>query len=138
MKRLLILFCLIFATGFSFAQDEMKIEGNCKGEDHGNDISLTYFSAFDGCQNKSEAALNIQTNQTSKLKGTRVISNGLDQYSFTTRANGKAKTIYWLIFTDSTGNDTGIFKYKDASGVLRSVQLQCEIFDYEYSECGKR
>lgn len=121
----LFLFCLFLSLTVS-AKDELKIEGKCKGDDQGKEINITYYSAFDGCRNKSEAALSI-SNQSSNLKGTRVLGNGLDQYSFMKK--------YWLVFNDSTGNTSGTLKYRDASGVIRNVLLQCEIYDYEYSEC---
>lgn len=126
MFRVLLSLCTLLFAGFVSAQTDMKIEGSCRGQFRGTDISFKYFSAFNGCVNKSKAEVAFTSGQSPKLKGTRILSNGLDTYTFKN---------YWLVFPDSTGNTHGDFKYRDSSGTIRSVRLECQVLDYEYSEC---
>ncbi len=136
MIRIATILFLSLVSSMAIAS-EMKLEGSCKGvEADGTKVNFTYFSGFNGCHNKSEAAITFaeDTSQTGLFTGTRVIQNGEDKYSFT-RTNQKNKPSIWLVFADSTGNTQGVFKRKSATGKISSVTLECEILQYEYEEC---
>ena len=126
MNKTFIFLSFLSLSGFATAKSEMKLEGNCHGRVRGADIALKYYSTFDGCNNKSKAKVVLTSSQNRNLKGTRSIGKGLDTYSF----KG-----FWLVFTDSTGNTQGEYRYRDVGGAIKSVQLECEIRDYEYSDC---
>ncbi len=136
MSRIVFIFAFVFISGVASAS-EMKLEGSCKGiKADGTPISFTYFSGFDGCQNKSEAAITFaeDSSQAGLFTGIRLIQNGEDKYSFT-RTNEKTKPSIWLIFADSSGNSQGVFKQREVNGKITSVTLECEIREYEYEEC---
>lgn len=135
MFRVFLFLCILLTAGFASAHADMKIEGSCKGQHEGGEISFTYYSTFNGCVNKSKASVTFTSDQSEDLKGTRSIANGLDSYSFKMMKGGQLKTVYWLVFADSTGNTHGDFKYRDSSGNLASVRLECAVYDYEYSDC---
>lgn len=126
MNKTFIFLSLLSLSGFAAAGAEMKLEGNCHGKVRGEEVTLKYFSTFDGCINKSKAKVVMTTPKLRNLKGTRSIEKGFDTYSFSG---------FWLVFKDSTGNTQGEYRYRGAGGVVKSVQLNCEIRDYEYSEC---
>ncbi len=126
MNKFFLIFFMLLISTFVCAQDDLKVEGSCKGQYRGTDISFTYYSAFDGCQKKSPAAISFTSRTSSMLKGSRLISGGIDKYTF------KA---YSLELKDSTGNKTAIFTFRDDRRIRKSVVLQCEVFDYEYSDC---
>lgn len=126
MNKTFIFLSLLSLSGFANAKAEMKLEGNCHGKIRGTDVAIKYYSTFDGCNNKSRAKVVLTSARTQTLNGTRSLGEGLDTYSF--------KGI-WLVFPDSTGNTQGEFRYRDVGGIIKSVQLECEIRDYEYSDC---
>ncbi len=133
MSRIVSFFVFVLISSMASAS-EMKQEGSCKGIDvDGTPISFTYFSGFNGCQNKSEAAITFaeDSSQAGLFTGIRMIQNGEDKYSFT-RSNKRGQPSLWLVFADSSENTQGVFKHRKANGKITSVTLECEIRQYEY------
>lgn len=106
----------------------MKVEGNCGGKLlDGTEVNFTYYSNFDGCKKVSTAGLSFQGTIEGMNTGTRSFTTSSDIYNLKN---------YKIIFKNSTGNTTGRFTYNDAStGKAKTVTLQCEVRDYEYSDC---
>lgn len=105
----------------------LKVEGTCSGSlQDGTAIALTYYSDFDGCKKVSKSALGLKEGLEGLFTGSRVFRDGKDIYNFP-----KNK----LTLDDSTGNTSADFEYRDQNNELQSVELQCEVRDYEYGEC---
>ncbi len=126
----IIIICIVFMSLSlsAFAQeDEMKLEGTCTGNyDSGKKVKFTYFSNFDGCREKIMAALKFSPNSGARhYKGKRAFKKNQDIYTV---------GAYRVTFKNSTGNREGIFSYLDA-GIRKSIEVKCEIRDYEYYEC---
>lgn len=115
-------------TVFAQAEDELKVEGNCSGTlADGTHLSFTYFSNFNGCQQNIRAAIQFNSNFGSGYyKGKRVFEESEDIYTIDS---------YKVTFKNSTGNVSGVFSYLDVVGKRQSLNVQCEIRDYEYDEC---
>ena len=130
MKFIFIAFIFLTLTFSAFAQaeDELKMEGNCNGSlADGTKVSFTYYSNYNGCQQKIRAAIKFGQNFGSGYyKGKREFENRQDIYTVDT---------YRVTFKDMTGNISGIFSYLDVVGKRQSIDVQCEIRDYEYDEC---
>ncbi len=110
------------------AATSLKVEGNCGGKlGDGTEVSFTYYSNFDGCKKVSDAGISFQGMIESMNTGTRSFTDSSDIYNVKN---------YKLVFKNSTGNTSGQFTYKDEStGKTQTVTLQCEVRDYEYSDC---
>lgn len=106
----------------------MKEEGSCTGKlRNGTPVSYTYYSNFNGCKSVSTSAVQFSSGFEGLLTGTRSFSETSDNYTFNS---------FKLSFANSTGNTTGKLTYKDPStGYTKTVTLQCEVRDYEYSDC---
>jgi hypothetical protein len=130
MKLIFTVFIFLTLTLSAFAQaeDELKIEGKCNGNlADGTKVSFTYFSNFNGCQQKIRAAIQFAPNFGSGYyKGKREFEDSKDIYTMEN---------YRVTFKDSTGNVSGIFSYLDIVGKRQSINVQCDIRDYEYDEC---
>ena len=128
MKNFLVAFTLT-ATCFANAGTSMKIEGSCSGTlADSTPISFNYFSDFDGCKPKSQAALSFTQGREGLSTGVRTFPKDKDMYLF----NGK----YRLTLANSTGNTSATFSYTDEeTNSRKSVELQCDIRDYEYTDC---
>lgn len=108
---------------------ELKLEGNCHGSlIDATPISLTYYSDFDGCRKVSRSAIAFNSGFEGLITGSRAFKVDRDIYNFP-----KHK----LSFLNSTGNTSALFEYRDASRELQSVELQCEVRDYEYPDCSQ-
>ncbi len=103
----------------------LKIEGTCSGTlKDGSTVNLTYYSNFDGIKDVSQSAVTFTGALEGLFTGTRQFKQGKDIYTFP-----GAK----LIFLDSTGNTSGTLQYSQEE-IQQSVDIQCEIRDYEYAE----
>lgn len=133
MKSLISLLTFFFALTAS-AGTAMKIEGSCSGNlQDGTAVSFTYYSNFDGCREKSSAAVSFSQGMGGSLyTGKRAFIGNRDVYSF--KVNNKE--MVRLSFADSTGNTGGKMRYVDMDGKRKSIAVTCEIRDYEYAECG--
>ena len=115
----LILFVALFSR-LSQASNSLKIEGSCSGSfKDGSPVSFTYYSDFDGCKEKSQAAISFTEGVEGLEMGERQFIKNRDVYSF---KDGR------LSFANSTGNTEGILELKE------KVKVSCEIRDYEYAE----
>lgn len=131
--RTFIYFCLFLylsALAFAHAQaeSEMKMEGRCNGTmASGTQVTFTYYSDFNGCQQNINAAIKFGPDFGSRYyKGKRAFENSQDIYTVDT---------YRVTFKDSTGNLGGIYSYLDVAGQRQSIPVECSILDYEYDEC---
>jgi hypothetical protein len=105
----------------------LKTEGSCSGTlADGSEVSLNYFSDFDGCKNVSKSAITFTAGVDGLFTGSRVFNNNQDIYNF---------PLHRLTLRDSTGNTTSTLRYRDENGDRQAVELQCEVRDYEYSDC---
>lgn len=119
-----VAFLLYSGMALSFS---MKPEGACAGKlADGTSIAFEYFSNFNGCTQKARAAISYQQGREGMVTGTRAFSDTTDTYTF-----GKER----LVFPNSTGNTTGKYFYTDSRGNRKSVTLECDVRDYEYSDC---
>jgi len=106
---------------------ELKPEGNCSGQLlDGTEVSLAYYSDFDGCQKVSRSAITFQSGIEGLTTGSRAFKGENDVYNFPK---------YKLTFQNSTGNTSGTLEYRDTNRDLQSVELQCEVRDYEFPDC---
>ena len=106
---------------------ELKVEGSCNGQLlDGTEVNLAYYSDFDGCQKVSRSAITFQAGLEGLTTGSRAFKGDKDVYNFPK---------YKLTFLNSTGNTSGTLEYRDANKDLQSVELQCEVRDYEFPEC---
>jgi len=82
MKSLFTLAIVLFT--FNSQAATMKFEGQCSGTlKDGTPVSYTYYSDFDGCKNKSLAAVTFHEGLALDLHtGERSFSNGKDIYRF--------------------------------------------------------
>lgn len=137
MKSLITTLLFVVTTS-TFAGTAMKLEGNCSGAlKDGSPVSFTYYSNFDGCREKSTAAVSFSAGNNQGLNtGKRSFEAGRDIYRFNVVENGKEKQAVRISFADSTGNTSGKLTYLDQNNSRKTVVVQCEIRDYEYSECG--
>lgn len=129
MKILALTLISLLSTSISYAGGtSMKVEGNCSGKlADGSDISYTYYSNFNGCKKVSTSAVSFQGGLEGLFTGTRAFTSSSDVYKFYS---------YTLTFANSTGNTTGKLTYRDPeSKKKKTVTLQCEVRDYEYSDC---
>jgi hypothetical protein len=117
-------------TSFALSATSMKIEGSCTGNlESGEAVAFTYYSNFDGCKAKSEAAISFSQGQGNTLyTGNRSFTERWDIYRFQNKLR--------LTFRNQTGNLGGKLRYQDENGATHLIALQCEIRDYEYAECG--
>jgi hypothetical protein len=127
------------STAYAFAGTTMNYEGSCQGilED-GTEIHFTYYSNFDGCKENSRSALTFSEGMDGLYMGNRTFTDKSDNYSFTVKESGKKKEILKLALANSTGNTSANFTYIDEfaeEAGRKTVQLQCEVRDYEYSDC---
>lgn len=105
----------------------MKTEGSCSGTLHdGTPVSFTYYSNFNGCKKVSKSAVTFTSGIEGLFTGSRTFKGGRDVYSFPKHG---------LSFADSTGNTSGKLKYRDETKAAHSVEVQCEVRDYEYADC---
>lgn len=136
MKSLITTLLFVFTATSAFAGTAMKLEGNCNGTlKDGSEVSFSYYSNFDGCKEKSTAAVTFTSNDMGLNTGSRSFIGSKDVYMFDVVENGKKKEKVRISFADSTGNTSGSLRYTDANGKKQSVTVQCEIRDYEYSDC---
>lgn len=128
MKTLILTASTLLFIANVEAGSSMKVEGTCSGKlPDGSDISYTYYSDFDGCAKKSGAAVNFTSGVEGLFTGKRSFTEKDDNYHFDD---------YQLTFANSTGNTTGKLTYTDLiTGKKQSVTLQCEVRDYEYTDC---
>ena len=119
---------LVFLSLSALAESELKLEGSCHGNlFDGTQVSFTYYSNYDGCTQNIKAAIQFAPNFGSgHYKGKRAFEEGQDIYNIET---------YRVTFKDSTNNLGGVFSYLDVVGKRQSINIQCEIRDYEYDEC---
>ena len=104
----------------------MNLEGKCSGTlRDGSSVSFTYYSNFNGCTSKATAALTYTKGMEGLLTGTRSFTDEKDYYLFPQTS---------VTFANSTGNTSGTFKYFDGR-YTKSVKVQCDVRDYEYSDC---
>lgn len=105
----------------------LKTEGSCSGTLHdGSPVSFTYYSNFNGCRKVSKSAITFTSGIEGLFTGSRLFKAGRDVYNFPKHG---------LSFVDSTGNTSGKLSYKDEVNVRQVVDVQCEVRDYEYSDC---
>lgn len=132
MKQLflILLSFLIFniiSTASAATGSSMKTEGSCTGNMvDGTVVSFTYYSNFNGCKKISKSAVSFNSGIDGLFTGSRSFKNGFDIYSFPKHG---------LIFADSTGNTSGKLRYTDEAQNRQVVEVQCEIRDYEYTDC---
>jgi hypothetical protein len=139
LKKILLSCCLTSFTSFALAAGTaMNLEGSCTGtSSDGSQISLTYYSDFDGCQEVSQAALVYHQGPEGLFTGTRSFKGERDVYSFRQEVNGKRQEHLRLSFANSTGQTSGSLRYlNEETGKKEKIQLQCQIRDYHYLECG--
>lgn len=100
---------------------ELNYQGQCTGEN----ISFTYYSDYDGQKKQSHAAISFNSGREGLQTGKRSFQGNKDIYQFEDVK---------LTFKNSTGNTTGLYTYVDETDgkTKRTIQLQCEIRDYEY------
>ena len=124
MKILALIISLVSLSAWSGTT--MNLEGQCSGTlRDGTAVSFKYFSNFNGCTARATAALTYTKGMEGLLTGTRSFTDTTDRYSFPQTS---------VSFANSTGNTSGTFKYFDGR-YTRSVTVQCEVRDYEYSDC---
>ena len=124
VKILATLFAL--SSFAAWSGTSKKLEGTCTGTlKNKTPIAFTYYSNFDGCKNTSSAAITFTSGVDGLLTGTRSFKNNKDVYVFPKSS---------LIFDDSTGNTEGTLKVFDGRA-NQTIQVQCEVRDYEYGEC---
>lgn len=116
-------------TSSALSATSMKIEGSCTGTlESGEAVAFTYYSNFDGCKAKSEAAISFSQGQGNNLfTGNRSFTASWDIYHFQHKLR--------LTFRNQTGNTSGKLRYLDENGDTHLIALQCEVRDYEYAEC---
>ena len=124
MKIIALLISLASLSAWSGTT--MNFEGTCSGTlRDGTEISFKYFLNFNGCTPRATAGLTYTKGMEGLLTGTRSFTDDKDLYSFPQTS---------VTFANSTGNTSGIFKYFDGR-YTRSVKVQCDVRDYEYSDC---
>lgn len=104
----------------------LNLQGNCTGKTlSGMDVALTYYSDYDGKKKESEAAVSFTEGRQGLQTGKRAFKGSQDIYQFEDVK---------LSFKNSTGNTSGLLTYTDETDgkTKRTVELQCEIRDYEY------
>lgn len=111
----------------------MKIEGSCTGVlADATPVSFTYYSDFDGCQEKSRAAITFNEGLALDLHtGNRAFEGEKDIYRF----SQEEAEVVRLTFANSTGNTGGQLTYQDEQGAKQALDIQCEIRDYHYADC---
>ena len=124
MKILFISF-LMTLSSVVLAGTTMKLEGSCSGKINQETVSFNYYSTFDGCKNKSNAALSFTSGHEGLYTGLRSFKGNKDIYEL-----GKKQEKLGLEFLNSTGNVSGKLKYNK-----KIINVKCEIRDYEYGEC---
>lgn len=132
MKSLFTLAFALFSVS-ALAGTSMKVEGSCSGTlEDATPVSFVYYSSFDGCEDKSKAAVTFHEGIGMDLHtGTREFVGDKDVYKFT---QDKEEAVR-LTFADSTGNTSGTLRYTDMNGESKTVEVQCEVRDYHYGEC---
>jgi hypothetical protein len=105
----------------------LNYEGSCSGQlRDGTEVNLTYYSDFDGCKTISRSAITFSSGIEGLFTGSRSFKGKNDVYNFPKHR---------LTFTNSTGNTSALFQYRDTQNELIETELQCEVRDYEYAEC---
>lgn len=130
MKTLLLATLSFVIMSQAQAGTAMKIEGSCSGTlADGTAVSYTYYSNFDGCRKVSNAAVSFSAGFEGLYTGKRSFTDTQDIYQLNSG--------YKLVFANSTGNTTGKLIYPSELNrrKVRTVQMQCEVRDYEYGEC---
>lgn len=136
MKSLIATIIVVFSINNSFAGTSQKLEGSCSGTlKDGTAISYEYFSNFDGCKKVSTAVVSFTAGREGLYTGKRSFKGGKDIYSFMIKEGRRSKEHVRLTFADSTGNTSGSIRYLNDSGKFSTVQMSCEVRDYEYSDC---
>lgn len=103
----------------------MKLEGTCTGTlADGSAVSFNYYSDFNGCGYKSKSAVTFTSGIEGLFTGKRVLGEK-DVHTYPQHR---------LTFANSTGNTEGTLHYTDAQGARQSVQVLCDVRDYEYAE----
>jgi hypothetical protein len=136
VKKLIIsfFFSLLTANAAESAENSQKstsmnYQGSCNGTSANNaPIHFKYYSDFDGCKEKSTAAIsyNDAGEDRGLVTGSRTLKGEKDLYLF---AENK------LTFENSTGNTNGTFSYQnEETGEREEVIVQCEVRDYSYVE----
>jgi hypothetical protein len=133
LKKLTLSFITSIFTSISLAGTTMNLEGMCKGTDaEGIEIDFHYFSNYDGCKTKSEAALVFNGGQEGLYTGERRFTEKHDIYTFSVQQKEK----FQLRFDNITGRSDGTMRYlNEDTGKPEKIQLQCLIRDYHYMEC---
>ena len=128
MKNLIASLLVLSFSSLAVAGTSMKVEGSCSGKlADGSEVSYTYYSNFNGCKKVSTSAVSFENGFDGLYTGTRSFTDSSDNYSFNS---------YKLSFSNSTGNSTGKLTYKDEfSGRSKTINVKCEVRDYEYSDC---
>jgi hypothetical protein len=130
MKKLFLVALSVFAVTLtdSFAVgSSLKLEGTCSGHlADGTEVNFNYYSDFNGCNKVSKSAIAFNSGIEGLITGSRAFKNNKDYYNFPKND---------LTFADSTGNTSGKLGYRDSKNVRRTINVQCDIRDYEYSDC---
>jgi hypothetical protein len=109
------------------AGSALKIEGSCSGNlADGTPVSFTYYSDFNGCKKVSKGAVTFINGIEGLFTGSRSFKGSSDYYNFPKHD---------ITLANSTGNSSAKFGYRDASNVRHTVEVQCEVRDYEYGDC---
>ncbi len=125
MKLIFSLVVMFFS--FSTFAASLNLQGSCAGKlADGSPIAFQYYSNYNGCQEVARAGISYQQGREGMVTGSRSFTEKSDIYAF-----GKVR----LVLANSTGNTTAKYRYNDRRGDRRSVTLQCNVRDYEYSEC---
>jgi hypothetical protein len=137
LKKIIFSFITTLLTSISLAGVGMNLEGTCQGQNsEKTEVSFTYFSNFDGCMDKSQAALVFTEGEEGLFTGQRSFTDNHDIYSFTVSHNGKKTEIYRVWFDNMTSRSKGTMRYlNEESGKSEIITLQCLIRDYHYLEC---
>ena len=126
MKTFLFSVLTFLFLGFSIAHAEssLKLEGTCSGNlANGTPVVATFYSDFDGEAAVSKSAVTYSGGIEGLYTGKRTFKNAQDTYSFSDTK---------IIFADATGNTTGRLQYLEDGERPQSVELSCEVRDYEY------
>jgi hypothetical protein len=105
----------------------LKTEGACSGNlADGTPVSFNYYSNFNGCKKVNKGAITFHTGIDGLFTGSRTFKASKDVYNFPRHD---------LTLNDSTGNTSAKLGYRDADNKRHTVTVQCEVRDYEYSDC---
>jgi hypothetical protein len=131
MKKLITSFFFSLLTAsIAHSGTSMKFEGSCSGTLSNNaPINFKYYSDFDGCKEKSTAAISFTSEEGEErglVTGKRSFQGDKDIYAF-----GATR----VVFENSTGNTSGDMIYlNEETGESEEVVVQCMVRDYHYAE----